>query len=226
MKRILLVFICMVLVHTTFAQWAPLGTGPGGTIRALCVHKGQLYAGGDFAGLVKRWNGASWVAVGSLSGTSTPKVNALISFNDQLYAGGSFSLSSSNFNVARWNESSSTWVAVGEGLQGAAGSQVKAFCIYSQSLIAGGTFTQTGLAPVSKVGKFNGTAWVQMGPGAPTNCLSGVHAMSVHSSELHVAGEGSAPWINKLNLLTGRRCFQPTIFKLLPILQWRMGICT
>jgi hypothetical protein len=206
MKRILLVFISMILVHTTFAQWSAMSSGPGGTVRALCVHRGQLYAGGDFTGLVKRWDGATgtWVSTGSLSGTSTPKVYALISYNNELYAGGSFSLSSSNFNVARWNEPAGTWVAVGSGLQGTPGSQVKAFCIYLGSLIAGGTFTQSGVASVSKVAKFNGTAWEQVGPGAPPNCTAGVYAMSVHSSELHVGGEGSAPWVNKLNISTGQ----------------------
>ncbi len=202
MKRILLVIICIALMHTSFAQWAGMGTGPGGKVRALCVHNGELYAGGDFAGLVKKWNGTSWVAVGSLSGTTSPKVCALISFNGSLYAGGAFQLSASNYNVAKWT--GTTWTTVGDGLQGVAGSEVKAFCIYQGALIAGGTFTQSGLASLSKVGKLNGNAWAQVGGGAPPNCTAGVHALAVHSSELYVAGEGSTPWINKLNILTSQ----------------------
>jgi len=202
MKRIILVIICMALVQFTFAQWAGMGTGPGGKVRALCVHAGELYAGGDFTGLVKKWNGTSWVAVGSLSGTTSPKVCALISFGGSLYAGGAFQLSSSSYNVAKWN--GSTWASVGEGLQGVSGSEVKAFCVYQGSLIAGGSFTQTGGTFCSKVAKLNaaGTAWSQVGGGAPPNCSASVYALAVHSSELYVGGEGSAPWINKLDLFT------------------------
>jgi len=202
MKRSILVIICMVLMHCSFAQWAGMGTGPGGKVRALCVHNGELYAGGDFAGLVKKWNGTSWVAVGSLSGTTSPKVCALISYNGSLYAGGAFSLSASNYNVAKWT--GSTWTTVGDGLQGVSGSEVKAFCVYQGALIAGGTFTQSGTSSLSKVAKLVGAAWAQVGGGAPPNCTAGVHALAVHSSELYVAGEGSAPWINKLNLLTSQ----------------------
>ena len=209
MKRILLVFISIVLVHSTYAQWAPMASGPGGVVRALCVHQGVLYAGGDFPGLVKKWTGSAWVAVPTLSGTSSPKVNALISYNGFLYAGGSFSLSASNFNVAKL--SGNSWVPVGEGLQGVAGSEVKAFCVYGGALYVGGTFTQTGTASLSKVGKLNagGTAWDQVGGIAPPKCQAGVYAMTVYQSELYVGGEGSAPFVNKLSLSTGQWAEMP-----------------
>ena len=199
MKRLVLAVISIFLVHSSFAQWSTMGT-PGGKVRALCVHNGTLYAGGDFTGLVKKWNGSAWVASGSLSGTSSPKVNALISYNGTLYAGGSFSLSATNYNVAKWN--GSAWVAVGEGLQGVAGSEVKAFCIFNGVLYAGGTFTQSGTASLSKVGKLNtaGTAWAQAGGGAPPKCSAGVYAMAVYYNEFYVGGQGSAPWINKMNV--------------------------
>ena len=198
MKRILLVIICIALTHFTFAQWAGMGTGPGGKVRALCVHQGVLYAGGDFTGLVKKWDGTNWVAVGSLAGT---RVNALISYGGSLYAGGLFEISGI-FNVAKLN--GNTWAAVGSGLQGVAGQEVRAFCSYGGNLIAGGSFSQSGAAFVQKVAKWNGTSWVQLGDGAPSNCLSAVNAMTVHSSELYVGGEGSAPFINKLDLFTSQ----------------------
>src|SRR5689334_6959746 len=140
MKRILLIFICMVLVRSSFAQWAAMGSGPGGIVRALCVHNGELYAGGDFTGLVKKWSGNSWVAVGSLSGTSAPKVNCLISYNGVLYAGGSFTVAGSELgNVAKL--SGSTWVATESGGLGstASGSEVKCLYGWNGNLYAGGT---------------------------------------------------------------------------------------
>lgn len=200
MKKVILFVVCVLLVQLSSAQWAGMGTGPGGKVRALCVHGGELYAGGDFTGLVKKWNGSSWVAVGSLSGSTSPKVNALISYNGSLYAGGAFSLSASNYNVAKWN--GSAWVAVGEGLAGVAGSEVKAFCIFNGGLYAGGTFTQSGTSSLAKVAKLNsgGTAWAQVGGGAPSKCQAGVYAMCVYYNEFYVGGQGSAPWINKLNV--------------------------
>lgn len=198
MKRIILAVISILFVQLSVAQWSGMGAGPGGKVRALCSHGGTLYAGGDFTGLVKKWNGSSWVAVGTgLSGT---KVNALMSFNGVLYAGGLFTMSASNFNVAKWNGSS--WVSVGDGLAGVGGSEVKAFCIYNNVLYAGGTFTQSGMASVSKVAKLNGagTAWSQVGGGAPPKCTAGVYAMAVYYNEFYVGGQGSAPWINKLNV--------------------------
>ena len=194
MKRILLAVVSIFMFQGSFAQWAAMGSGPGDKVRALCVYNGSLYAGGDFSGLVKRWDGtSSWVAVGTgLSGT-TPKVNALITYNGALYAGGLFGTA----NVAKWNGSS--WANVGEGLTG---GEVKTFCIFNGVLYAGGTFTTSGGGFVQKVAKLNsaGTAWAQVGGGAPSKCSGGVYAMAVYYNEFYVGGQGSAPWINKLNL--------------------------
>ncbi|MEO8087170.1 MAG: T9SS type A sorting domain-containing protein [Bacteroidota bacterium] len=199
MKKLVLIIVSIFLVQSSFAQWSGMAAGPGGKVRALCVHGGSLYAGGDFTGLVKKWDGTAWVAVGTgLSGTAAPKVNALISFNGELYAGGAFSLSASNYNIAKWN--GSAWVAVGEGLQGVAGSFVTCFYVWNGVLFAGGTFTQSGMASISKVAKLINNVWQQVGGGAPPKCLSGVYAMAKHSNELYVGGQGSAPWINKLNI--------------------------
>jgi hypothetical protein len=200
MKKILLIFICIVLVRSSFAQWSPMASGPGGIVRALCVHEGLLYAGGDFTGLVKQWNNGSWIPVATLTGPTSPKVNALISYKGYLYAGGLFQLSSGNFNVAKLTATG--WVPVGEGLGGVSGAEVKAFCIYRDSLFAGGTFTQSGTASVARVGKLDGAVWKQVSEGAPPKCTGGVYAMAVHAGELYVGGEGSAPFVNRRNLLT------------------------
>ncbi len=199
MKRLVLAVISIFLMHSSFAQWVGMGTGPNGKVRALCVHNGELYAGGDFTGCVKKWNGASWVAVGNLTGTTTPRVNALISFNGTLYAGGSFTVSGSLFgNVAKL--SGTSWVATDNGgLGGATGAEVKCFYNWNNTLIAGGLFFQSGTSSVSRIAKLVSNTWQQLGDGAPSKCSAGVYAIAKHSNELYVGGQGSAPWINKLN---------------------------
>lgn len=193
MKKIILIIFCLFLINTTFGQWAGMGTGPGGVVRALCVHDGVLYAGGDFAGLVKRWDGSTWVTVGSLG---TGKVNTLVSFNGSLYAGGGFTVSGKD-NVAKLN--GTTWVAVGDGLGVPTGSEVKVLYVYASALYAGGNFTQSGTAYCQKVARLKTTGtWEQVGGGAPTKCSQTVFAMTEYYGELYVGGTGSAPWINKI----------------------------
>jgi hypothetical protein len=81
------------------SAWVNMGaglTGATGSVMALAVHNGELYAGGNF-GLpgaspafryIARWNGSAWV---SLGGDMDGEVDALVSSNGKLWAGGSFS---------------------------------------------------------------------------------------------------------------------------------------
>jgi len=190
------------IFNNATAGWIPLGNGLPARVRTVCVHNGELYAGGDFTELVKKWDGASWVSVaGGLSGTAFPKIDALISFNGDLYAGGSFTIAgSASGNIAKFD--GNNWVAVGDGLGGIAGSEVKCLTEFNSALYAGGTFNQSGVFALSKVAKLNaaGNTWSQVGGGAPSKCSAGVYAMAVYYNEFYVGGQGSAPWINKLNL--------------------------
>jgi len=199
MKKLLLLVVSTLLINVSYAQWSAMGN-PGGIVRALCVHNNELYAGGDFSGLVKKWNGTSWVAVGSLSGTSTPKVNCLISFNGVLYAGGSFTISGSvSGNVAKLV--GTTWTATdANGLGGTTGTEVKCFGTYGGVLYAGGSFDKSGASFLGKIAKLVSGNWQQVGGGAPSRCQSVVNAIAEYYGELYVAGQGSAPWINKLEV--------------------------
>lgn len=46
------------------SEWELLPSLGGGIVQTLCVHNGELYAGGSFSGAVKRWECGSWVTVG------------------------------------------------------------------------------------------------------------------------------------------------------------------
>ena len=184
------------------ALWSPMGNGLPDRVRALCVHNGELYAGGDFTEQIKKWDGISWVSVGGgLSGTTSPKVDALISYHGELYAGGSFSVAgSASGNIAKFD--GNNWVAVGDGLGGILGAEVKCFAEFQGLLYAGGTFTQSGTSSLSRIARLDsaGNAWSQAGGGAPPNCSAGVYAIASYYNELYVGGQGSAPWMNKLNV--------------------------
>ncbi len=73
-------------------HWSDVGGGMNGTVRVLCVYKGELYAGGEFttagnttANHIAKWNGKNWITIDSgLNGS----VFALTIFNGELYAGG------------------------------------------------------------------------------------------------------------------------------------------
>jgi hypothetical protein len=188
MKRILLAIVSIFLAHASFSQWTSMGNGPGGTIRALCVHNDSLFAAGDFNGYVKKWDPStnSWYTVGSLSATS---VRALISYNGSLYAGGQFN-SGGAVNVARL--SGNTWNPVGEGLTG--GSGVNCFYNWNGTLFAGGSFT----TPASRAAKWNGSSWVQAGASAPTHCSANVSAMAAFEGYLYVGGQGTQPNMERL----------------------------
>lgn len=122
--------------------WSPMGAGLGGTVRALVEHQGSLYAGCSNG--VFRWDGASWLTVGS-SGA----VEALLSTPSGLVASGAFVAIGGTVapRIARWN--GAAWEALDEGLSdtatGAAAS-VRALASWDGDLWAGGNSLRAGTA--------------------------------------------------------------------------------
>jgi hypothetical protein len=207
MKKILSTLIVIITTVHSYATWQPLGAGVGGRVYALAVHNNELYAGGNFTGLISKWDGTNWFTVGAgLSGTS---VRCLISFNGDLYAGGTFTIGGTSGNIARWD--GTNWVGVGDGLGGVAGSGVLCLYEFNGVMYAGGTFTQSGISSLSKVGKLVNSNWAQGGGGAPTNCSAGVYAMTNYQNQLYVGGQGSAPWMNILDLTGTQWVSMPSI---------------
>lgn len=182
-------------------RWAPLGQGllfgpTPARVFALCVHQGDLYAGGsiDTAGGrpalgIARWDGTSWHPVGGgVRGGPEPKVVSFASDGIDLYAGGEFDHAGgvAASNVAAWNGTS--WRALGAGL-GISG--VNALALYRGSLYAGGSFGVSAGVPLRRIARWDaaGGAWRPLGLGIPDyGRASQVGALQVYGGELWVAG--------------------------------------
>lgn len=120
------------------------GQGINGSVFALAVYDGCLYAGGDFtqagevsASYIARWDGESWSPLG-LGMNNT--VFALAVHDDCLYASGWFTSADgvSASYIAEWDGGS--WSPLGPGMN----NSVYALAIDDACLYAGGAFTQAG----------------------------------------------------------------------------------
>jgi len=154
--------------------WASIGQA-NGSVRVLKVlddgSGAALYAGGYFttiggvaANHVARWNGTQWSALGSGISGSMP-IYDLAVYNDgsgsALYAAGAFSGSLNR--IAKWNRSSSSWTALGSGLN----NTVFALEVFDDDgagahqpeLYAAGVFTTAGGTAANRIARWNGTSW-------------------------------------------------------------------
>ncbi|MCK4415304.1 MAG: hypothetical protein KAY32_17355 [Candidatus Eisenbacteria sp.] len=123
--------------------WRPMGVELDGTVRALEVHEGALFAAGDFTGHLACWNGDRWRPTGQ-GGAS--RLSSLHSTADGLYAAGGFAA------VYHWVGGRSDVIDLPWG---------RVFCLGSHKgdLIVGGrlhfpdSFRETGLL------RWNGSDW-------------------------------------------------------------------
>jgi len=163
-------------------SYAPMGSGIGTTVLAMCPYGGVLWAGGSFTSAggssalrLARWNGSGWSKVG---GGTVGGVLAMTNFMGQLVAGGEFSQSTFSVqpavNIVGWNGTSMS--PFGSGMNG----QINALESFKYpgafgdfELIAGGYFTQAGGVPANRIARwredpFGGLplpAWEPMGAG-------------------------------------------------------------
>ncbi len=170
-------------------QWRALGAGFPGSVRALHVHNGTLFAGGDFftsGGIryVARWDGTNWQPLGTLAANGVDNsVYALTSFNGNLVLGGYFNNAiggvSTTARVASWN--GTAFSAIGSG----SNNGVEALAVFNNELIAGGQFTQMSATPnINRIARWNGAAWVALGDGFN----SSVATLHVYNNQLHAGG--------------------------------------
>jgi hypothetical protein len=122
-----------------------------GTVYALAVNGGELYAGGSFtnaggvaANRIAKWNGSAWSALGSgMDGT----VYALAFFGT-LYAGGSFPTADGVLvnNIAKWSGSWTPMTNPGPDARfpGVMNGSVSALAALNSGLGVAGSFTSAG----------------------------------------------------------------------------------
>jgi hypothetical protein len=141
------------------------GSGP-----ALYAAGSFATAGGTPANNVAKWDGSSWMALGSgVGGGLDPAVRAMAVFDDgsgpALYLGGTFTSAGGGTanRVAKWNGSS--WSALGTGTN----SDVRAMAVFDDgggpALYAGGLFSKAGGITVNRIAKWNGSSWSTLGSG-------------------------------------------------------------
>jgi hypothetical protein len=166
-----------------------------GTVYSLAKFGTSLYAAGYFvqaggaaAKSIARWDGTSWLGLGSGldDGGSAGRGFALATFDDgsgpALYVGGWF-LAAGGVgarSIARWN--GSAWSSIGD-----ANGFVNALTVYDEGsgprLYAGGNFTNIGGIAANTLATWNGASWSAV----PT----GIGTATVNS--LAVFDDGSGP---------------------------------
>ncbi len=141
--------------------WGSVGSGLSGTVNALAVYNGNLYAGGriDSAGGapvsgIAMWDGYSWHSVGK---GITGNVKALTVYHNELYAGGFFdSAGGKPYScIAKWN--GTNWSDV-DTL-----ADVIAMTTYNNRLYATGFNDSTDERTTHTIGSWDGSEWDSLG---------------------------------------------------------------
>jgi len=166
--------------------WSPLGSGlsnffGAGTVRALAAFDDgsgpALFAGGSFSqagavptGSLARWDGTSWQAVGSLTGTNGSSVYSLCVHDDgdgpALYVGGDFTMVDGMpaNHVARWDGTSWSALAAGRSYS------VRALASFDDGsgalpALYAGTVGDTAILLGNRMARWDGTSWTPLASG-------------------------------------------------------------
>lgn len=185
MKKIYLSLLLILSISGLKAQnWTALGVGVGSSTNQVFAvaydNTGNIYAGGDFPGYLRKWNGSSWSAVGSGDPNGPVRSIAVRSASD-IYVGGDFTNigGTAAKYVARIG-SGGTITALGNGFN----NRVRVvYCnSFSGSVYAGGDFTVDGGAGTTTynhVAKLSGSSFIPLGSGVNSNVYSMVEHIPV-----------------------------------------------
>ena len=201
-------------------NWAPMASGLNGTVNALAVHKGVLFAGGSFTARgdgsgslhgIAQWDGVEWQDVPIISAWRiNNSISALVSDGTNLYVGGNYFVAwgfspeypdtgASVDNLGRWD--GNFWWPIGT----APNNTVSSLCISNGVLYAGGVFTSIGGVSANKIAKCVGTNWTALGNGLIGSTASTtVSAIALKGSDVFVAGTftnaGGVSGVNTLGI--------------------------
>lgn len=160
------------------------GGASGPRVTSLCVHNGQLYAGGAFADAgtatgvnsVARWDGTSWNAVGGgVVVTDATGARCMASYappgqSARLYVGGTFTAVGTGGSVAANRIAAfdgTSWSALGTGLNSLGPNVLGVYPAggAGSALQACGNITSAGGFPAVNMGRWDGTKWNTLGLG-------------------------------------------------------------
>ncbi len=125
-----------------------------------------------------------WDSQFTLAGANN-EVLAIVTDGTDVYVGGGFTAIgnvSANY-IAKWNIATSTWSALGSGMDG----PVWSLALSGTTLFAGGDFLQAGGVSANQVARWNGTAWSAAGAGLNDK----VRALAVSGSDVYAGGDFS-----------------------------------
>jgi trimeric autotransporter adhesin len=165
---------CIAIWNRSSQFWQSVGSGASngvisGSISAVAsTTAGDIVAGGSFNGIglvsasnIARWNGTTWVPLGSGVNGQVRTITRLA--NGDLLVGGSFSQAGSITvnNIARWN--GTTWSALGTGITGpnfsVPGVVWASLQLSNGDILVAGDFTTAGGVTARRIARWNGIAW-------------------------------------------------------------------
>ncbi|GEM_PF-5461104 len=157
-------------------SWSQVGSLPGDIgagILSLTVYDNKIVAGGA-GGTICVWNGSAW----SLPPNRNPAgwFWDLAVCNGALFAGGDTYMGTTQFPVARWNGTSWSQLASGEGM-------VCALAVYRDKLVAAPIY----LGGQHYVASWSGSSWTTLA----STSWTGVSALGVFGSKLIAGGDFS-----------------------------------
>lgn len=188
-----------IVQRSAAGVWSALSTGiTGSSVRALArTNDGAIYAGGVFtdaggsgADYIAKWTPATstWSVLNSATSINTWVLALAVAPNGTtVYVGGVFTNADGNANadyIASWNSATSTWSALGTGMNG----NVNALAVAPDAtLFAGGDFTDAGGSGADYLAKWNGSAWSVVG--SATSLNASVFAIATSGSAVYVGGD-------------------------------------
>ena len=202
-------------VTDTFSAIGGATVGTSGSVYALAVYNGHLYAGGDiFTAGGTTVNGIAkyddvtdtFSAIGGASpglfepGADPPTVRVLAVYNGHLYLGGNFTATAGGTTVnyiAKYDDSTNTFSAIGGATVGISGGSYVAgssLAVYNGYLYVGGhDMTAAGGTTVNNIAKYDdSTDTFSAIGGATVGATYSVHSLAVYEGYLYLGGEFSA----------------------------------